>query len=387
MVLMNLKLNNILCFKNFEVNFSYPSKLTKSTILNEHLKNIPSFRYKKLIVLIGSNASGKTSLIKVIWHTLVFLSNSEKTFFTNLINMTEKESYIELDLAEDTKTRHFLHRIKIKSHNVSNNGVEITISHTYVKLSAAKSSKDSYENKVKELDLQKDNFIDYVEAINSFDFKFGWNTILPATERPFDIVTIYPRYTDEQRKQYKDILESILKVFDPSIKSVDESNDAENAFVLTLENVPSKIIVQHGMNLATIPYLSSGTKYAINIANMMYCIKNHMNGMYLLDEQFSYVDSDIEAAILSEMVSSLKENEQIFFATHNKGILSLSFPFHSFYFLKKKLVDDSNCVEIFCGQNVENRNNVSPRTIIDNDIFAITSDLSPIFNLGGDNNG
>ena len=44
MVLMNIKLDNILCFRGFEANFSYPSKLPTSLIQNENLKYVPSFR-------------------------------------------------------------------------------------------------------------------------------------------------------------------------------------------------------------------------------------------------------------------------------------------------------------------------------------------------------
>ncbi len=59
MVILNLKLNNVLGFNDFIVNFSYPRKLNRSAIENKNLKDIPSFRYKKLNLFIGSNATGK----------------------------------------------------------------------------------------------------------------------------------------------------------------------------------------------------------------------------------------------------------------------------------------------------------------------------------------
>ena len=46
---------------------------------------------------------------------------------------------------------------------------------------------------------------------------------MPATENGFDEIKIDERKNDEQRKEYKKILETILKVFDPSITSVEES--------------------------------------------------------------------------------------------------------------------------------------------------------------------
>ena len=59
---MNIKLDNFFAFRDFEMNFSYPKKIVRSYIPKEHLPGIPNFRYKKLVILMGSNASGKTSL-------------------------------------------------------------------------------------------------------------------------------------------------------------------------------------------------------------------------------------------------------------------------------------------------------------------------------------
>jgi len=114
---------------------------------------------------------------------------------------------------------------------------------------------------------------------------------------------------------------------------------------------------------------------------MMFSIKHHQNGIYLIDEQFSYVNSDIEAAMLSTMVSMLNSNEQIFFTTHNMDILCLGFPFHSFYFMKKEKIAGKQKIIINCGSEVENRNNVSPKTIVDNDLFLTSPDLNKIFEL------
>jgi hypothetical protein len=66
MVLLDIKLKNFLLFNDFSMNLSYPKKTVNSSIENEHLVNRPNFRYKKLIVLMGANASGKTALGKVL---------------------------------------------------------------------------------------------------------------------------------------------------------------------------------------------------------------------------------------------------------------------------------------------------------------------------------
>ena len=72
MVVMNLTADNILGFTDFAINFSYPKKIVNSTIENEHLWERPSFRYKKAVILMGANATGKTSLESSIPHFFVF---------------------------------------------------------------------------------------------------------------------------------------------------------------------------------------------------------------------------------------------------------------------------------------------------------------------------
>ena len=383
MAILNIKLDNVLSFYDFDVNFSFPNRLKTSTIENENLKYVPTFRYKKLNVFIGSNASGKTSLIRCIWRTLYFIDKKEKEILKEIVNINDKPSKIEMDLVEDTPDTHLLCRIKIIITDKLDT-FDVKVSYSSVNLSSAKSSKDSYENKIKELDSIEDNYLDYRECLNDVDLYSGWRVVLPATESKFDRVYFMHTKTDEEEKDYLKILKYVFNTLDPSIFSVIKSKDANNAYVLE-HDCGQRIIIQEDNMISSIPLLSSGTKYAINIANMMFSIKYHQNGIYLIDEQFSYVNSDIEAAMLSTMVSMLNSNEQIFFTTHNMNILNLGFPFHSFYFMKKEKKDNKQVIIINCGSEAENRNNVSPKTIIDNDLFLTAPDVNKIFELVEDN--
>lgn len=63
MIIMNFQFNSVLSFYNFSVNFSYKTKLRFTLIENEWLTKVPSFRYKKINIFLGSNATGKTSFI------------------------------------------------------------------------------------------------------------------------------------------------------------------------------------------------------------------------------------------------------------------------------------------------------------------------------------
>ncbi len=143
----------------------------------------------------------------------------------------------------------------------------------------------------------------------------------------------------------------------------------------------NRIIVQAGNRVTEIRRLSSGTKYGINLANIVFAIKYHRNGIYLVDEQFSYISSDIEIALLNIMMELLGDDEQIFFTTHNQNILSLGLPFHSFYFLRKEAGGDKNTIHVSCASDLENRNNVSPLNMYENDMFGSAPSLGRIYGI------
>lgn len=376
MVILNLKLDNIFSFKDFEINFSYPRKLKQSTIENENLESIPSFRYKKLNIFMGSNASGKTSLIRAIWNIMLLLKEKDKRNLENIINFTADESYIEIDCVVKLDIEPYLLRLKIKT---INNSGELEVKMAYKRILIGK--KDSYESCKKRLDDYEYEYNDYVSVLNDLDLRgIGWNVVLPATEALFSRIA-FPEFKDEKESNdYLLMLNAVLKVLDPAIIEVNRSNDADNAYVVQHENVGA-IIVQANNSLSSIPNLSSGTKYGFNIANIFFCVRYRKNGIYLIDEQFSYIDSSIEKAMIAKLATMIGDDEQIFITTHNHEVADMSLPLHSYYFLSKEETEQGKKICVNCASEIENRNNVAAKSIIDNDLFGLSPDVNPIFDL------
>ena len=81
MVVLNIRLDNLLLFRDFHLCLSYPKKIVGSTIENEHLQDRKNFRYRKLIVLMGANATGKTALGKILMKIFNFIDRKEAGAF------------------------------------------------------------------------------------------------------------------------------------------------------------------------------------------------------------------------------------------------------------------------------------------------------------------
>ena len=373
MIVMRIKLDHIYSFNNFEVDFTYPKKVKNSLIRDEYLSGNESFRYKKVNIFIGSNASGKTTLIKSIWSVIYFLNKKESISIERMINKNFKKSTIEMDFVTSRNNKNILNRVIINT--INSDSVKIKMAHKMINLTTT----INYEKASEKLDEIETVFKDYLEVLNECKFSFGWYTSLPITEAPFDEVYFENVKSEAEEKEYIHILTKVLSTLDPSILSVRRSRDSKDAYVINHKSNNS-LVIPKGMKLADIPLLSSGTKNGINIANVIYSIKKHQFGVYLIDEQFSFMNSEIEASLIATMVSLLGTGEQIFITTHNTNILSLSFPIHSFYFLRKNKYESD--IEIACASKYENRNNVLVKNLYDNDLFSTAPNVSGIFSLG-----
>ena len=62
MIVMDVRLNHVYGFDDFHINFTYPRKLSVSLLGSETLEGRERFRFKKAVILMGTNATGKTSL-------------------------------------------------------------------------------------------------------------------------------------------------------------------------------------------------------------------------------------------------------------------------------------------------------------------------------------
>ena len=116
--------------------------------------------------------------------------------------------------------------------------------------------------------------------------------------------------------------------------------------------------------------------------SIIYSIKKHYFGFYYVDEQFSFVNSDLEVACLATMIECLGDGEQLFFTTHNEEVMNVSLPLHSFSFLRKvKNENNEFVVELLNASSFEKRNNVSVKNLYDNDYFDIAPNTKGVYEV------
>lgn len=367
MVVLNVCLDNFYAFRNFQMNLTYPKKIVGSYIQDEHLAGRSNFRYKKVNVFFGANASGKTTFGRILMKIFNFISQKNYSYITSVICDTNKEASFTLDIASNS---HIFYRVRC----VVTPCVDGIYQSSNIKIQIIQENirvKDSYESCVERIENEDfypaENYVDEFEKIEELSWFFQ-----------------YPEDNQNKLKlpnkdeKFRQVLENVLKALDPSIREVNISQDVDNAYVIHLQN--KSIVIQDG-DLLTTDFLSSGTKAGVEVSTMLSSLIQKDYHFYYCDEKFSYIHSDIEKAMLSVMIEFVGENDQLFFTTHNTDVLDMNLPKHTFTFLRKDITDSETPIKPVNASSYLKRNTDSLRNAVENDAFSVAPALEFIYDI------
>lgn len=368
MVVMDLKMDNFCAFKDFDINFSYPKKVVHSYLENEFLSGHPNFRYKRVNVIMGSNATGKTSLGKMLMSIFGFINRQNVEQLLEKIDDRTRKASFSIDFVPNKKELYRVEAVFAGSENEDG----VTADCEELHISKAKiGNNDSYESCLKKLAEIKAEGT-YMERLKKVP-PFGWFFTYPRDAFPKSGMLRKP-----DRERYLQILEYILRTLDPSIMSVEKSKEVSNSYIIHFRG--KDLFIQDG-EVVKENILSSGTSYGIDIADIVTAVLGHENGFYYCDEKFSYINSLIETTILSIMINALGDDEQLFFTTHNADVLDIGLPKHSFSFLKKEQGEEDTIIKCLYASDYLKRNTDSLRCAVENDLFSIAPDLELLYEL------
>lgn len=357
MVVLNLKLNNIYGFRDFEINFTYPKKVVHSILEGEHLEGRERFRYKKAVVLMGPNAAGKTSLGRALRNIIRFLNADDSHYYSIIKMASADEASFCIDFVNYGSV---LHRVSADIFNGSSGS-----SFRFNYQSAEIEQMDSYEKCVEKLHNcpwpNGDTFFEYFNSeIGPIDFRFSY----PEIESSLNLSETDPQVMLKT-------LRAVIGTLDPTLQDVSISKDLKNTFIIRRKD--AEIIIQDG-KLLNPELLSSGTREGIDVAAFLASMQVGIPGFYYCDEHFSYIQSDIERRIFGLMLDRVAPNGQLIFTTHNTDMLDLNLPKHSYMFLRKKLEEGEYRVSAISASDILKRNTDSVRRAVENDVFSSLPD-------------
>ena len=354
MIIMKLKLDNFFAFKDFDIDMSYPKKLVRTPIEHESLSGYPNFRYKKVNIILGSNASGKTTLGKAMRNILNFIAFKNVSLLEqSILDVSARASFMIDFIVRERK----LNRIMLDI--IPDGDGKRRYEFSYDKETIR--SRDSYQSCAARLDERGRTIMDYNSALDSVE-KLGWLFSYPEEKMR----------TGESKNRATQLrtLNAILKSLDPSISTVRLLDDVKDtSFVV--EKDGREILLQNGA-LTTPEVFSSGTRDGIAVAGFLAGIMDGLYGLYYCDEHFSYIHSSIEKRILGLMISNLGEDEQLFFTSHNETLMEENLPKHSFTFLVRA---DGRIKALYANDFVPKQSD-NLRRAVENDVIRILPDDS-----------
>lgn len=329
MLITSLYLDNIYTFCDTSFDLTYKRPLSFNLVPNEFLKNRPKFYIKKVCVISGVNASGKTSLGRVLF--LLQQGLSEPVMFFDLLKECwydkSKSAKIGLEFVTHLKEP-TLHKVMIEIGKIKS----IAYQSTYIGVNdSVKMARDKLNKKSVQTFYQETLF--ELEIILKSHIFMSWYYLFSENEIKQQAINA--------NKMDLNILKAILQTFDNSIEDVLLSQDDKgvNGFNIYFKNGDTVLVDKEG-HTTNAHRLSRGTYDALSIANMVSWIVSNIlefgGSVYFLDEKMAFAHSELEQAILNLIIEKLPINAQFFYTTHNYDILDMNLPIHSYLFLKKK---------------------------------------------------
>ena len=351
MVILDVRLNHVYGFDAFHINFSYPRKLAVDLIGEENLEGRGRFRYKKAVILMGTNATGKTSLGRALLRIFSSVKEANEAILREL-DGSDHPAEFQVDFVNEGFTLHRLCGV-IEGDNVSIRYYSAEIGEL-----------DSYE-------MTASKFVERTEEIAGSFKKL--KTVIGPLEFRFAYPEIEPtlRLKDVKKAELLKTLHCVIGTLDPTLTDVAIAKDLRDSFVIRRRG--EEIIIQEG-KLLNREILSSGTAEGIDVAVFLAAMLSGKGGFYYCDEHFSYIQSDIEKRIFSLMVGRLGSNEQLIFTTHNTDMLDLNLPKHTFAFLKKEVDEGEYRVLVSFASDFLKRNTDSVKCAMENDVFGSLPD-------------
>ncbi|HFF8551739.1 TPA: AAA family ATPase [Klebsiella variicola] len=392
MAFTKIRIDNLFCFENSVLDLSFTKNPVNSSLEGEYIEGYEKFYFKKVCIVSGANASGKTSLGRVMISVLRLLSNG--VFNPEPLKLMDKTkpAYIEMDFFQAHLKSLFRTGIWLKATDDSVTVEKIAMASVDLRKSdsCAKTTKRLdivWNDKKFELNGPRKYFStedanpkEFSQYLDNLGFVLGWHFILSENQEN----------TNKISRIGSNTLKSILKTFDNTVKSVsglivkdDEGNENLQGYSVAFNN-GDKVIIDMEGEITNKDRLSRGTYDAVKISHLLSGIledrteETNMNfpcsGLYFLDEKMAFTHTELEKIMVTLIISKLCRYGQFIYTTHNYDILSLDLPTHSFTFTKK--INGLTTFIEATSQHKKNDRNLLNK--VKNDCFATIPDVSLI---------
>lgn len=373
-------------FKNFFLDFTYAKKVNHYLTSDDSLIPDSKVHVRKKIVILGANASGKTTFSKLLCAMNNFIigrSVSQKGMnLYNAIYDTNKSANFEMEFA----INRYAYRIYCE---FNHNGIireYLRKTKIYRSFNIAKIRQHLNESK-NVLEYSNEN-IDPITNLDGFESKMLKNNDAATQNILKEFVNgegfhyTFSHFADYMLSETKvnapvEMLNKVLPVIDSSVDRVIEltSGDASvktNSYLIIFKNGEHLTIPDGDLRRGQ-DRLSHGTYEGLAFLNFLQEIKHRKNDLIFLDEKLSHLHAELEVYLIMTAFY-IKREAQTFFTSHNSSLLDLAIPSICFLFFGR---DGEYNTATFASDKIT-KNDRSLRNYYENDFFNNIPDFSKL---------
>lgn len=402
MILLQLQCKNFFLFRDLSIDFTYPRKLSYEITKNDALFEGSHIKVRKNIIIMGANASGKTTighLLCLIYNYLIGRDNGPEGSLAASIYAREQDAAFTIEFAIG-KTAYRLSAAFDKEGLKEETICEAPISPAY-NITELREQLDRRAL----LHYSRDDAPEQIlPGFRSYLLRLKKNEILAALWQKnikfwFALSSFRGEPIGKSGLSHINIpmISRILPILDNSVEEVialvpepqisKPLSIAEPAVPYTAQSKSYTIRFRNGQEL-TIPdgdlanirthRLSQGTIEALAYSSILSCLEATDGNMIFVDECLSHMHSELEKYLIWLSFLMKKENTQLIFTTHNVEICDLQLPTNAYLFLKRQK-DGTNTALWANSKLIKNDRNF--RSYYENDYFDILPDYSDLITL------
>lgn len=390
MIISKIECDNLFLFKDFKIDLSYNKKVKNYLSVNDALSVNPKIYIRKNIVVMGGNASGKTTFGKLLCLICNYLkvSNINSIDGFNMPNAiyNKKDSayfavefiinntiyYLKAEFDIFGLTSEEIRRYKIyPSYNMTQlrkmlYGVQNKNVGFYNRNTSIQSLTQEFSSYL----LKQEEYLSYTKDIiqdDAFMFRFS---------------DLFDSSSEEIGQEYVDIdlISSMLPSIDSSVESVEKliskKNPNNKTYAVNFKNGDTLTVPDAMLSACKYDRLSRGTFEAIDYASTLSIMrKSKKSTLFYVDELLTHIHTDLECYLIRLSFLLKNKDSQVFFTTHNTDILDLNIAPNSFLFFKRNS-DGFN--EAFFASDYINKNDRTIKHYYENDYFDVAPDIDSI---------
>lgn len=384
MVILRVACDNLYMFKNFELDLTYDRKIIHPLAEDDALFEGSRIKVRKNLIVMGANASGKTTFGKLLCLILNYLLG--RTLDDKYFNLAKiqydktKDAFFEIEFVVENTA--YLLKASFRDFNLQEEKVyrqKIFKSYSIKKLREVlrlSTPVETFNADDKEMNLGLKSFAFSAAKPNKFKELIGKLGFWFMFSEPIPNYTIYDNEVDVK------FLDKLIPEIDNSVKSVrrltvEGEGTATNSYQISFKNDDCSTVLNGNVKSCG-DRLSHGTFEAIDFGFSISALRKKIATIFYIDERLSHMHPELETYLARQAFFQKHKDAQLFFTTHDTEFFDVNAPITSYLLFNRK-PDGFN--EVIRVSDKFNKNDRKLRNYYENNYFGTIPDYSTLDKL------